>query len=335
MKRRQDKMSDSPTCKQQKTAKEEEAPKNLLSLPMETLQYCIAFVGKGHYRFVGSICKQINKIYADEDEDMKVTFWSNVAVSRNLAELCLKDHQKLGRRIYEIRSMVAKIGEVAAKSGNVKVFKWALWNEYFHENDWDHDIFIDVAENGHIKILEIADRKEVLDWYSRAILVGAAARNDWELLDFLLKKKPNQFDLSFTRMCVREGFIKVMDWWKSVELIELIKEAACSGQWRMLDNLYNNEYQQACSDLKEFLNGSIVNWAASAGQIDALEWARDQGIHGGAESCMFAAREGRLRVLQWLREDGATWDSRVISCAEEGGYDYVVEWARENGCPEP
>ena len=199
----------------------------------------------------------------------------------------------------------------------------------------ESDIFIDVAENGHIKILEIADRKEVLDWYSREILVGAAARNDWELLDFLLKKKPNQFDLSFTRMCVREGFIKVMDWWKSVELIELIKEAAYSGQWRMLDNLYNNEYQQACSDLKEFLNGSIVNWAASAGQIDALEWAQDQGIHGGAESCMIAAWEGHLHVLQWLREDGATWDSRVISCAEEHGYDYVVEWARENGCPEP
>ena len=116
---------------------------------------------------------------------------------------------------------------------------------------------------------------------------------------------------------------------------ELIKEAACSGQLRMLDKLYENEYQQASSDLKEFLKTLIVHWAASAGQIDALEWARDRGMHGGAESCMFAATYGRLQVLQWLREDGATWDSRVISCAEEGGYNYVVEWARENGCPEP
>jgi hypothetical protein len=96
MKRPQDKMSDTPTCKQQKTAKEKEVPNSLLSLPIETLQYCIAFVGKGHYRFVGSICKQFKKIYANVDQDMKVTFWSNVAVSRNLAELCLKDHQKLG-----------------------------------------------------------------------------------------------------------------------------------------------------------------------------------------------------------------------------------------------
>jgi hypothetical protein len=81
MRRCQDVMSDSPPCKQQKTAKEEEASNSLLSLPKEVLQYCISFVGKGHYQFVGSICKQINNIYGNEDENMKETFWSNVAIS--------------------------------------------------------------------------------------------------------------------------------------------------------------------------------------------------------------------------------------------------------------
>jgi hypothetical protein len=33
---------------QQKTAKEEEVPNILLSLPKKILQYCVAFVGKGH-----------------------------------------------------------------------------------------------------------------------------------------------------------------------------------------------------------------------------------------------------------------------------------------------
>jgi hypothetical protein len=50
-----------------------------------------------------------------------------------------------------------------------------------------------------------------------------------------------------------------------MKLFELIKDAAYRGQWRKLDNLYNNEYQQACSDLKQFLNKSIVTCAASAG----------------------------------------------------------------------
>jgi hypothetical protein len=53
-------------------------------------------------------------------------------------------------------------------------------------------------------------------------------------------------------MCIREGFIEIVDWWKEVELVELFSEAAYSGQRRRLDNLYNNEYQQACSDLKAF-----------------------------------------------------------------------------------
>jgi hypothetical protein len=151
-------------------------------------------------------------------------------------------------------------------------------------------------------------------------LVDAAARNDWALLDFLLNKKPSQFDLRFSRMCVREGFIKVMDWWKSVELFELIKEAAYRGQWRMLDNLYNNEYQQACSDLKEFLNGSIVNCAVSAGQIDALKWAWDQGIHGGAESCMIAAQIELIKEAayrgQWRMLDNLYNNEYQQACSD-------------------
>jgi hypothetical protein len=57
-------MSDSPTYKQQKTVKQtvkqEEVPNTLLSLQKVLLQYCISFLGKVHYQFVGSICKQIN-----------------------------------------------------------------------------------------------------------------------------------------------------------------------------------------------------------------------------------------------------------------------------------
>ncbi len=97
----------------------------------------------------------------NEDEDMKTTIWSIVAVSKDLAELCLQDHQKLGHPKYQIQSMVDTIGEVAAKSANVKVFKWALRNNFY----CDECLYEEVTENGHIKILELADKKE-LDWYT-------------------------------------------------------------------------------------------------------------------------------------------------------------------------
>jgi hypothetical protein len=44
-------------------------------------------------------------------------------------------------------------------------------------------------------------------------------------------------------MCANEGYIEVLEWWKEMELIELFISAAYDGQWRMLEKLYENEYQ--------------------------------------------------------------------------------------------
>jgi hypothetical protein len=46
MKRHKEKMSDSPTHKQQRTAKDEEVPISLLSLLKDILKYCVSFVRK-------------------------------------------------------------------------------------------------------------------------------------------------------------------------------------------------------------------------------------------------------------------------------------------------
>jgi hypothetical protein len=87
----------------------------------------------------------------------------------------------------------------------------ALRNHFYSDRNWNDCLYKEVAENGHIKILEFADRNE-WDWYNREILVGAVARTDLDVLFIILTKKPTKFNLSFARMCVREGFIEVMDW---------------------------------------------------------------------------------------------------------------------------
>jgi hypothetical protein len=281
---------------------------------------------------VGSVCKQINRIYGNEDEDMKETFWSNVTVSTDLAELCLQDHRKLGRTQMEIRNMVDEIGKLAAKLGNEEVFKWAIRNDfYFMELFEDENLFLDVAKKGHLRVLEIAHSNR-LEWYSREMLEEAAARFDVQLLYFIFDKKPDEFNLSFTKLCVSKGYLYTLNWWKKKEVLELFCNAAYNGQCEIMEMLKYNGWQQRPTSLER----NVVNSAARGGHINALEWARDQGWYGDEkESCMWAAKNGHLHVLQWLREDGAAWDHRVIYCAEERGYDYVVEWARENGCPEP
>jgi hypothetical protein len=146
--------------------------------------------------------------------------WKHVTISEDLARLCMHDHQNLGRRRNEIQKMVNTIGLVAATLGNVQVFKWALWNEFYIEELWrQYDIFHQVAKNGHIEVLEWVDIKE-MHWYHPKMLDDAAARTDMEVLLFLLKKKPHEFNLRFTTMCVTNGYTKVLEWWKAAELVE-------------------------------------------------------------------------------------------------------------------
>jgi hypothetical protein len=103
-----------------------------------------------------------------------------------------------------------------------EVFKWALRNDFYTDKNFKDCLYEEGAENGHIKILELADR----------------ARTNLELLDFILNKKPTEFNLSFTRrMYAREGFVAVMEWWKQMELIELF--------WK-LHIVDNGEYWIVC-----------------------------------------------------------------------------------------
>ena len=66
-------------------------------------------------------------------------------------------------------------------------------------------------------------------------------------------------------MCISNGYIEALEWCKQVELVELFTKALYSEQWGMLDSLYENGYQQAPYALKQILNKTIVNWAASGG----------------------------------------------------------------------
>jgi hypothetical protein len=95
------------------------------------------------------------------------------------------------------------------------------------------------AEKGHINVLEWADIKE-MHWYHPKMLDDAAARNDLDVLYFLLKKKPHKFNLRFTTMCVTNGYTEVLEWWKETELVEHFGVAVHSGQWRTLDFCNNH-----------------------------------------------------------------------------------------------
>ncbi len=73
--------------------------------------------------------------------------------------------------------------------------------------------------------------------------------------------------------------------------------------------------------------------AAKGGHLEVLQWARAQGCPRDEETCYRAAKGGHLEVLQWARAQGCPWDERTCSEAAYGGHLEVLQWARAQGCP--
>ncbi|KAL6076337.1 Ankyrin repeat domain-containing protein [Balamuthia mandrillaris] len=73
--------------------------------------------------------------------------------------------------------------------------------------------------------------------------------------------------------------------------------------------------------------------AARGGHLAVLEWARDRGCPWDEFTCKEAAGRGHLEVLKWARAKGCPWDEDTCTNAARGGHWEVLKWARENGCP--
>jgi len=48
-------------------------------------------------------------------------------------------------------------------------------------------------------------------------------------------------------------------------------------------------------------------------------------------TCAMAASAGNLEVLKWARENGCQWDQSTCAYAAAGNHLEVLQWARENG----
>ncbi|CAN0178929.1 unnamed protein product, partial [Ectocarpus fasciculatus] len=66
-------------------------------------------------------------------------------------------------------------------------------------------------------------------------------------------------------------------------------------------------------------NVLMCAYAAAAGHLETLKWAREEEGCGWWATCAFAAAGGHLEVLEWARERGAPWGEETCASAARGG----------------
>ena len=83
---------------------------------------------------------------------------------------------------------------------------------------------------------------------------------------------------------------------------------------------------------KNVMDKNVMDWAASGGHLETVQWLRAEGCAWGVSTCAEAAR-GQLQTLQWLRAEGCPWNTFTCHWAVVFSQVEVLRWARENGAP--
>lgn len=79
-------------------------------------------------------------------------------------------------------------------------------------------------------------------------------------------------------------------------------------------------------------NCNTFVWAASHGDMDMLQWMKEENCPWNSSVYPSAAAAGRFDVVKWARKMGCPWDWQLYTGAASGGHLDIMMWARENGC---
>ena len=81
---------------------------------------------------------------------------------------------------------------------------------------------------------------------------------------------------------------------------------------------------------KEF--DEVCSFAALAGKLDVIKFARKNGWKWDTRTCSEAAKEGHLEIIIWARNNGCPWDEKTSTTAAEYGHLQVLRHVRLHSC---
>ena len=144
----------------------------------------------------------------------------------------------------------------------------------------------------------------------------------------------------------KQGFVHVLDWWRTSGLPLLFTEAALEqassqGHVDVLEWWKNMAGEKEAAPLPQteplkLKPGKSICYAAQAGRADIVGWWVRSGIPFAHEDqvAKLASTHGAVDVLQvWhaAKESKMIFDNQVLICATKAGHVDVLEWWRRSG----
>ena len=235
-------------------------------------------------------------------------------------------------RFYVIYNDI-RVCQHAIGSENYDIDKWARANGFswatFGPPNLQKAIFL-AAEKGHLYVIKWLhlchrglDHEGTSDNDRTTCCNYAAGGGHLDVLQYLISIGCDLVNTSF--VCAIIG--------DQVEVVKFFLEkgfpdedGCCSvaarwGCMATLQLLHSSDFQ---------LDDDVPAFAASAGHLDIIKWARDRGCPWSESACKLAAGYGQLDTLKWLHANGCPWDESTTKYASS---EEIYVWATNNGCP--
>lgn len=262
------------------------------------------------------------------------------------------DILKLFHKNHSLDIFTSNILNKAAQGGNLKVIKWLLTlGDECHSHYTYHtccEAFSTAARNGHLEILKqtislilrIGDKRYNEHFFNSAAEFGDIAVLEWLRIELCGENGTCTWNESACQAAASKGHYDVVKWlhtngspstwridWQTFNYV--VDRPPRDGQLEMLQWLRDNNYPwtaAACTAAVRHENFEVLKWLRSApNEEDRCPWCSD--------ACSSAARHGYFEILKWLRHNGCSWNEQTFSSAVCGGDWEILKWLKHNGCP--
>ena len=235
----------------------------------------------------------------------------------------------------------------AAFQGYFDQMKWAKSQGFV----WDLKTCSSAAEGGRLDILQWA-RERGCPWNEQCC-EKAARTGNMEILKWA-RERDCPWDMKTTIAAARGGHLEIIQWavdngcplpskitfttnFKNIVVFEYLLKKGCTVDSSAIDEAAVEGHMETVKWLLKYVSPSvqermlICKMAASHGDINMLQWTKENGYEWDEETINYAV--SKPRAFKWLRDNGCPWDGSV-------SYEIVIvenvkllKWALKRKCP--
>jgi hypothetical protein len=201
------------------------------------------------------------------------------------------------------------------------------------KDGWGTEIIMGAGQGG---------QKEILLWAKEQSLESEEWRNcsgSLEVLKWLKKEGHEVVNLENICSAISKGHVDILKWLVTKDRAyskELLLRPPISIYSACHDAIERNHVdvqKWLCENSVFPCSVSLQHAAAKHGNSMLLKYYfRDSGVLWNTFTCGSIAQSGNLNLLQWARENGCPWNKLTCSYAASRSLE-ILQWARENGCP--